>query len=587
MEHRKRLLPVKTSRGWEQRTAVVEEENLRESEAEEVPELEENDDAEQDDAVSSSKTEKPYIQMYLGRQKTVAAKKSDIASICSCVVRSPQDHFGKLKLLRAMCSEADPVCAVIVRRIAMVSLTAVFKDITPGYYIRELTSEEKSVKVSKDTRALRDFEQGLVSNYRHFVGLLERYVQAVVGSAGPGITALITLSDGSRIERASLENLAVVATNCMCLLLQNLSHFNYSKQLIHTIVPRLDSKQCKGQLAEVCFKTLKEVFSEHGATETSVEAVRLVNQICKTRRDGRLGATFVEVLLSFNSSDLADAAAAACAARQQESQRKRESRDRLSRKEKKNKKAAAKLDREMLEVQATESRDKKIKLQTELLQSMFSVYFRILKNAPLSHLLPAVLEGLAKYAHLISIDFFTDLFQLLDQIMAMPHLSVRERLHCVQTAFQVMNGQGDMLTVDPRQFYSHLYQCLVELCNTEAQKDVPLAMECMEVMLRKRRQVSVQRVLSFVKRLATISLHQDATTASVTLLEEVKSFMRLYSCAAGLLDADVVTAGVFQPEVGDPEYSHADCTSLWELTLLEKHYDTKVRQHASQIARTC
>ncbi|XP_065183013.1 nucleolar complex protein 3 homolog [Sycon ciliatum] len=582
MKRSKPLLPVKSASGWEYRTAAVSQEDEEEEEEEET--LSEDGESTIVPTVSESTPSETYIQRVARGQKTLAAKKAEIASICCSIVQNPSEHYSKLKFLRNLCSETDHRCAVNVRRFALISAANVFKDIAPGYYIRELTAEEKSVKVAKDTRELRDFEQGLVSNYTHYVGLLERYVQAVVGPKNASYSSLKMLSDGQEINEAGLELLAVTATKCMCTLLSNLHHFNCSKQLVHAIVPRLDSKQCNGELAEVCVGMLKDMFKQRGASEITVEAVKTINQIAKTRRDGRLGTNFVEVLLCFRVGDLAEGSAAAITARNEDKQREKEARSRLSRKEKKNLKAAKKLDREMLEAQATESRDKRVRLQTEMLKLLFSVFFRILKRAPHQHLLPFVLEGLAKYAHLISVDFFVDLFKALDSILAMPSLTTRQRLHCVQTAFKVLSGQGEALTIDPRQFYCHLYQCLVELCSTDGQVEVPLATECLEMMLRKRRQVSVQRVLGFVKRLATVSLHQDAPVASVALLDEVRAFMRLYSCVGGLLDSDIVTSGVFQPEVSDPEFSHANCTSLWELSLLGQHYDGNVRKSATQLA---
>lgn len=46
-----------------------------------------------------------------------------------------------------MLMEADPSVAVTVRKLVMVSLMEVFKDIAPTYRIRPLTSAEKAAKV--------------------------------------------------------------------------------------------------------------------------------------------------------------------------------------------------------------------------------------------------------------------------------------------------------------------------------------------------------------------------------------------------------------------------------------------------------
>ena len=75
-------------------------------------------------------------------------------------------QITKLKNLRMLCSERDPDVAITIRKVAMVSLMTVIKDIAPrlmcalvhkfdinlhcpdySYRIRELSETEKAVKV--------------------------------------------------------------------------------------------------------------------------------------------------------------------------------------------------------------------------------------------------------------------------------------------------------------------------------------------------------------------------------------------------------------------------------------------------------
>ena len=62
---------------------------------------------------------------------------------------------------------------VAVRKLAILSQVLVFKDIVPGYRIRELTDKEKADKVSQVVQRTRDFEQGLVSAYLTYLKALE------------------------------------------------------------------------------------------------------------------------------------------------------------------------------------------------------------------------------------------------------------------------------------------------------------------------------------------------------------------------------------------------------------------------------
>jgi nucleolar complex protein 3 len=63
-----------------------------------------------------------------------------------------------------------------------------------------------------------------------------------------------------------------------------------------------------------------------------------------------------------------------------------------------------------LEVQASANEKQLGHNQTQILEQIFALYFRVLKQAQDSPLLAACLEGLGKFAHLIDTNFYDDLF---------------------------------------------------------------------------------------------------------------------------------------------------------------------------------
>ena len=83
------------------------------------------------------------------------------------------------------------------------------------------------------------------------------------------------------------------------------------------------------------------------------------------------------------------------------------------------------------------------------------MYFRILKNPRPTPLLPAALNGISKFAHLVNIDFFKDLMQVLKDLISQEahptdELSngteiIRQRLLCIATAFELLSGQGTLI----------------------------------------------------------------------------------------------------------------------------------------------
>lgn len=70
-------------------------------------------------------------------------------------------QMKRLKELRGMMMEAEPCVAVTVRKLVMVSLMEIFKDISPTYRIRPLTAAEKSAKVTRRETESRFHEKGV------------------------------------------------------------------------------------------------------------------------------------------------------------------------------------------------------------------------------------------------------------------------------------------------------------------------------------------------------------------------------------------------------------------------------------------
>ena len=104
------------------------------------------------------------------------------------------------------------------------------------------------------------------------------------------------------------------------------------------------------------------------------------------------------------------------------------------------------------------------------------------------------------------------------------------------------------------------------------------------VLIRRRKSITHLRYLAFLKRLMTLSL-QVLHNGSLGCLGIVKSAMQLNSKLDILLDTEnKVGSGKFDPEIIEPEFSNANCTSLFELCLLRRHYHPTVGKFANHIA---
>ncbi|XP_033730225.1 nucleolar complex protein 3 homolog [Pecten maximus] len=103
------------------------------------------------------------------------------------------------------------------------------------------------------------------------------------------------------------------------------------------------------------------------------------------------------------------------------------------------------------------------------------------------------------------------------------------------------------------------------------------------MVTRRKRQISQQRVLAFIKRLLTLALMQ-CHEGSLGLLLAVRSFILTYKSSEMLFDNETQGSGVFLPELADPEHCNAHNSMLWELPLLKRHYHPLVRQISSHVS---
>lgn len=152
-------------------------------------------------------------------------------------------------------------------------------------------------------------------------------------------------------------------------------------------------------------------------------------------------------------------------------------------------------------------------------------------------LLSLSLEGLARFSHLISLEFMADILAVLRQLGgAGPasesgegvaedggvggaggegggwiELSVEERLRCCIVAFRIVRSNLDALTVDLREFYTQLYRLLLE-APLVASGEEALA-EALQVMLAEGRHTDLQRCAAFIRRLTAAALQMDTARA--------------------------------------------------------------------------
>lgn len=538
------------------------------------------DDVSDDEQANNvDKDERGYLeslntaQQFAYCKNKLEEKKEQIASLSHCVLGDPQNNMKKLKELRLLLGSQDPGIALSVRKYAIVSLMEVFKDIVPGYRLRLPTEKERSQRVKKETKTLLDYEASFLLNYKVYLEFLnmmakEKQIYDKTFLTKHGITNF-KLSKPARFELGKL------GLRCLCEMLTNHPHFNYRDNIILSVIPFANHED--PEYVDIACGAIKKVFKQDKLGDVTLEVVRAIGKMCK-REEFEVEPQVLETFLVLNIKEV-DLDGAEKAKKME----RKEKFQKYSRRDRKRLKAREALDNELLETKATADKTKKLKLHTEVIQAVFESYIRVIKQSPDSALLPAVLEGLAKFAHLINIEYFDSLFSALNGLLESGNLSTRENLHCMQTAFTILSGQGSVINIDPARFYKHFYNNMIPVHAGTIAETVPVVLDCLDVMISKRRkQVSQQRILAFIKRLTTLSLQQNSGGA-VAYLSAVRQYIHSFKYSDVLYDNEVQGSGVYLPYLEDPEHCCANSTVLWELHLLRNHFDPTVQRYSKHM----
>lgn len=556
------------------------------------------------------------------RQQILEAKE-ELARIATLVNEDPEEHAGAFRTLGQIAASPHHT----IKKLGLATQLAVYKDVIPGYRIRPIAEIDQTEKVSKDVRRLRAFEQSLVGSYQTYIKDLARYAKARSGGVS---------------EAAS--SVKQVAIACTCALLIAVPHFNFRGELLKILVGKLSTNKIDADFIK-CRETLETLFRKDEDGTSSLDAVGLITRMMKARNyqvDESVLNTFLHLRLlsEFSakaSQNRVDKASTDNEDGGKKSKFKKEFRTKKQRKIMKERKV---VEKEFKEADATVSHEQRDRMQAETLKLVFVTYLRILK-ARVPHLMGAVLEGLAKYAHIINQDLFGDLLEILKELISYAKApleadedeeededesfksirdSTRESLLYVTTAFALLEGQdvarsAPSLNLDLTDFTAHLYRflhllCLnpdLELSHKSLRLPDPHApswvsptitaprvnLQTMTVLMVRAltsiltpRSVPPVRLGAFTKQLftSTLQLPEKSTLAMVSLLNNVTK-IHGRKIAALWNTEERKGDGVFDAMRGDPEGSNPFASTIWDGELLKLHYAPAVREGIRSIER--
>lgn len=578
------LLPLKSKDGLIKRSVEINEEEQEEEGEEDI--ANESEDADDSDDVGSDEgsdiepeakelnVAEPIstAKLLAQRSEVLHQKKLHIGVLSSALLESPEEKILNFSKLLKFLDEDTLGADVTIKKITIVAILEVFKDILPSYSIKH--QDNKEVRLKKETLKLHKYETILLQFYKKFLQKLEKYADVLKKKMGD-----------SRRRTSDEIILGETSVKAMCELLLSHPYFNYSINIAQVVIPFLNSRS--KELREFVKSTCKTVFKEDKKDEITLKILQVLNKFLRTRAHN-VNATMLEVLLHLKIRDVNLDQQVENDIKQKKLQSKKGNVLQLSKKERKRKKKLKELESELLETQAEENKQTKKKNITEITKIVFGIYFRVLKSSTNPKILSVCLEGLSKYAHCINFDFYVDIVNVLEQLLKEDYLGHRERLYIIKTVFTILTGVGEALNVDPTRFYNSLYENVQHVQFRNKNNTFEVLLDTLNVaLLKRRKKITLKRLLGFIKRLVTMSLQLNHSGA-LAMLTCARTSILMNSQADMLLDCDnEVGSGEYNPFVNDPEFCNASSTFLYELTLLRKHYHPVVREFVSHFLKGC
>jgi len=514
-----------------------------------------------------------------------------IGASASTVIGAPEYNLSKLKDLLICLNKTqlgpfnatDHKNTVLgLHRLIAKAATRVFQDIIPSYRIKQ-SQEDDKVKLSKDVAKLRQYERTFSNLYKsYYLDYLKRMLDCVKNKpASTFYTQLIKTDTHDR------ELLAETAVECYGMILVAHPHFNYRDQIISNLV-QYNAQTKHKTCAQTAHKYLSFALQQDKLGEISLEITSAICDLTKVKKLS-VSALLFKTLSSLKLIDVKTATEEDKAKRKAEKEKLAELKKKQSRKERKRGKKMKKLKNELHETEAHVGKDQKLKFHQQILKKLFVTYFRVLRyhedllgekreTQKLVKLLPPVLEGVAKFSHLIDIDICNGIFPLISHLLENNNVTTNCKLHCLATVFIMYKSlESELGKVDPENFYRHFYVILTNLDPSAiTDEEFSSLNDCIHLMLIKRsRQVSSKRYCAFVRRLLILSLNLPPKHVA-NLLDTVKILFLQKPNIKAIFDSTNCSdfgSGQFDIAVEDPDFSNADSSVAWELHILRSHIE--------------
>lgn len=183
-------------------------------------------------------------------------------------------------------------------------LCKVYLEIIPSYRLREDASTnvvddeggaKKGVKLSKDVKQLREFENTLLSTYKEYLMILERLTKIKPNA----LIHKANFTDEVKRDRMLMayNKMRSLSVHCYCDLLEKHPHFNYRLNILQTVLPKIASQETvmRKRVTDTLFKLLRH--TDQQLLDFKVDILKELNKVLNTKPHEHMQANLLDCLV--------------------------------------------------------------------------------------------------------------------------------------------------------------------------------------------------------------------------------------------------------------------------------------------------
>ncbi|KAM3135130.1 hypothetical protein pb186bvf_012776 [Paramecium bursaria] len=497
-----------------------------------------------------------------GKQMTLVETTRFIEQTIIEIQQNPEEQISQMKFLLELLSHEN----ILIVQMVILALAELFIDIAPLYKIDKNAHQDKLQKfIKKEEKLVVGYELSLLNYYEQFVNSVTTFIKVV-----------------------KQEKFQQTCFTCLCKLLGTLFHFNCTRMIAQYVTFGILNENVSDQCKD-CVKYILQN-KQHSIHELKIHILIFIQKIFQTKSEKELPDDFIEILryvvidtkylpknvdkeIKDKKRDLKKKKREFFSQKEKDKKKQKDNKEQIAMK----RKILKEVQQDKEEAQADIDKVTIAKHNGSILAKLFYIYFKIIKSDTLSKFYNQALDGILQYVHLINVDLIQNLLlvlvnagkQLRKKQNKLNALSILDsRLQTVYTLTQIIDGPGQVFSMDDKETTAQLYTCLLDIANKKLEVQCEkLILQLLDSTFIMKRHFSQEAVGSFIKILAVIAVQQNNNQKfQYCLLFALKLLIQKYNKSQKMLEEDNIGYGLYCYDQirDDPASTNALNSSIYE-----------------------